>query len=123
MQFSQQVFDYYLQYVTAAWFGRNDLPPEDLSGYKAYVEELKLHLAKHHDEQIFKAALESALTSAELDYERYSGGAYPFEPEEVQAIMHYIYQSLWPEAELPAVAPAIEWLDLNVNQWFARKKA
>ncbi|MBI4851708.1 MAG: hypothetical protein HY819_07925 [Acidobacteria bacterium] len=98
MNISESMIRYYLRNITMGWFDPLDEPPEHVTGYYECVQEMKLHALSHDDLEALKLGFEWLLANPEIDCTKFSGGRYPYEPEEVREIIHYAWKTIWPDA-------------------------
>ena len=111
MNISDSMTRYYLDSVTVGWFNRHDLPPDDVADYYDYVMDIQKSAQKHGDTEYLRVALEYLLSNPETDFERYDGGRYPYDSDDVREIIEYVLRTLWPDA---APIPAEELAKVKI---------
>ena len=95
MKIANGMFDHYLDKLTFQWFGRHDLPPDDLSEYDGIIVELINDAQQHNDMEPLRLAIDWILLNPGK-YSLEDHGNYPFEDEEVRDILRYLRQKAYP---------------------------
>jgi hypothetical protein len=121
MKISNSMINYYLGDVTFGWFNRHDVLPDDVADYHDYVMEIQKGAQKHGDTEYLRIALEYLLNNPKTDYERYDGGRYPYDGDEVREIIEYVLRTLWPDATpVPAEELAkVELVEASIGDWWS----
>ena len=120
MNISESMIRYYLRNITMGWFDPEDEPPEDITEYYKCVQDMKLHAVNHNDLDALKLGLEYLLAHPELDYTKFSGGRYPYEPEEVREIIYYAWKTIWPDSEpvSDSTLLAVKLVRMTLEEWW-----
>ncbi|WP_224248812.1 hypothetical protein [Hyalangium gracile] len=123
MRIPRSMLDYYLDNVTVGFFNDHDSPPDDLSGYHDDVMIMRQKAVRHGDMEFLRLGLGYLLSTPGIDHESWGGGRYPFDAEEVRAIIEYAYQTLWPGAPLPSrdELSQVELVSMPLEEWWAKR--
>lgn len=97
MEISNGMLNHYLEDITFGWFGRNELPPDDINEYHDRVLQIKADAAHHNDLEPLRLGLDYLLCNPRISLEDH-GGRYPFTDEEVRDIIRYIRATIYPDA-------------------------
>ncbi len=103
MDISESMVRFYLEDITNSYFNREDLPPDDVSGYRRYVFVMKQNALNHGDLGYLKLAFEHVLGNANRKWSHLGDERYAFDDYEVLEIIQYAWETIWPgEAPVPA---------------------
>ncbi|NJO55293.1 MAG: hypothetical protein HC834_01880 [Rhodospirillales bacterium] len=125
MDISYNIIQYYLQTITVAYFGTHDMPPDDLSGYDRYVEDLRIKAIRHRDLDALRLGFEYLLAHPEINLEeQYQGGRYPFDDAELREIIAYTRSKLWPDAGPipPDGPPGVRLVQMSIDDWWKSRQ-
>ena len=125
MDIPESLINYYLSQVTVGYFNRNELPPEDLSGYDPQITRVEMLALSDDEMEPLKLGLEYLLGNPQIDCQAFNGGRYPFNDKRVREIIEYVWRSLWPDAEPipPGGPPGVRLVKMPLADWRARRKA
>jgi hypothetical protein len=118
MKISKTTVKFYLDHVMVVYFGDHNQPPEDLSDYDENIENMRIIAQKAGDLPWLKLALQYLLSHPEINLRDYRG-SYPFQPDQVRAILIHIWGVLWPGSEVPGPGEGanVELVDMSVEEW------
>jgi hypothetical protein len=102
MPLTNEELQYYLSYPTVAYFGSNDLPPEDPSSYDPYLVSMAQEAAHRGHSDDLRQALDRILADPDFDLTELGSEYYAFSNEQLRDIVRRARQTLWPDA--PAAA-------------------
>jgi hypothetical protein len=124
MEISEAMLEYYLSFLTVAWFANQNLPPQDFAAYGPTLDTVRVIATRKGDMEALCAGLDHLLSREDTDWERYSGGRFPFAPEEVRQIAAHLHDTLWPERGVaaPAGLRLIPMEEMTVEQWWERPR-
>ncbi|MEW6734349.1 MAG: hypothetical protein AB1489_23690 [Acidobacteriota bacterium] len=124
MKISKAIISYYLADVTLAWFNNNDLPPKDIFQYHHCIMQMQLGAISHGDLNELRLAFEYLLANPQINCEEFAGDRYPYDDKEVREIIHYAWQTIWPDAQpIPPGGPVdVELINTSLDDWWAQRK-
>lgn len=119
MQIPYSLINFYLSQITVGYFSRNELPPDDVTGYADQLVHLEGLAIQHRELEPLRLGLEYLLSHPEIDTRELNGGRYPLNDRRVREIMHYVWKSLWPDAEpVPPGGPEnVHLVRMSLEQW------
>lgn len=123
-QISRVVMRYYLDPIFSLGLegDGDELPPENINEYAPQIPPLAQQLVAQGDVEFFKLGVEYLLLSSDEDeLERFNPVLYPFDGDEIQEILAFCYETLFPEAELPESQPDVEWKNWSLTEWREHK--
>ena len=116
-----------LEYLMGEFSGRfvdHKDPPERPEDMAACIDQFKLKATKFGDLPYLRVAAEHILGNPNLDSKVLSdisfNDDYAYEPEEVLAILAYLYQTVWPQRPAPEKGrfPLVEWIhSMGWSDW------
>lgn len=123
MDVSESMVRFYLDNVTVSWFSSNDTPPNELSEYKPYIEDMKRSAFKHKDLETLRIVFEYLIANPNIDCERFNGPRYPFDSDEIREIICYSWRVLWPDRSTIPIRnlPNIKFIKMPLEEWWVRR--
>lgn len=120
-----------LGYVTTVWFGTHDTPPDFLSEYDSYIEDMRRYASRKGDLLYLKLGLEYVLSGGAVEknlFEQLSGECWDFNKEDLLEIMAYVYSVIWCERGTPEFSriPKVDLINMGrtssaLREWDAKK--
>lgn len=119
MKISKTMLRRHLERVTLGYLALGDKPPEDLGEFEDAVRELRLAATATGDLPWVKLGLSHLLSTPGLRLRDYGGGQYPYSDGELQDLLLYTWQQLWPgEApSAPGEGAEIELVEMPSAEW------
>ena len=119
MKISKTMLRDHLRPVTVHYFIDHDMHPSDVADYIPYAEGVRHSAEKKGDLPWLKLALEHLLLHPEEPAAELNGGTYAFNNSRMRDLIEIVWQTLWPEAQLPeaTAAPDIELQEMTSDDW------
>ena len=119
MDISNEMIGFHLRLVTSAYFGKHDDVPADVTGYDAYIEDMKRQALHFGDLDALKLAFEHILANPEIDMVTLSQANFPYKEAEVREIIRYAWERIWPDADpiSPGGPPGVRLVDMPPGDW------
>lgn len=95
----ESLISYYLSPITIGYFDHAASPPTHLRDYDAQLPAIEYLAVRQGELTHLRLGLEHILLHPELDCRVFSGGRFPYTSQQMRAIVHYVWQSLWPDAK------------------------
>lgn len=86
---------FYLTKVTNLWIIKNGVPADSLSKYDDYLENIKRSAIYRNEVDRLKLSFEEIMANPDIDTGELAESEYPWDDEEVQNIIQYIYKKIW----------------------------
>jgi hypothetical protein len=121
MEISRDMISFYLRKITSVYFGKHDIPPDDLSGYLDFVSDMRKHAERKGDLDYLRLGFEHVLANPNIDTVELAATDYPFDDAEVREIIHYAWKTIWPDAAPipPGGPPGVKIVPMSLDDWWA----
>jgi hypothetical protein len=113
----------YLDLVTICWFDHHELPPDSLDEYDRLVVQMRTAATAREELDLLRTCFAAVLNDATIDCSKLGNGRYPFDDQEVRAIIAHAYRVLWPHLPFPPAAESVEFYELPHEQWEALRSS
>lgn len=114
----------HLRGVTVNYFSHHDMAPTDIADYTSFAKDVRQIAEGSHDLPWLKLGLEYVLLHPEESCEDLNGGVYSFGDKDMRDLVEVVWETLWPQATLPAKenAPVINLAEMSSEEWNKHKQ-